>query len=47
MALIFGFDVCASILFLNCKEIANRSQKALFAQQNTLLATVLIKGLTN
>jgi hypothetical protein len=26
MALIFGFDVCASILFLNCKEVAKSRQ---------------------
>jgi hypothetical protein len=26
MALIFGFDLCASILFLNCKEIVKSRQ---------------------
>lgn len=26
MALIFGLDVCASILFLNCKEIVKSRQ---------------------
>lgn len=43
MALNFGLDVCASILFVNCKEIAKSRQQA----QNMVLATILIRGRTN